>query len=155
MDLDAMHRQVQGLAKFRTQVEQFIQNAGHDLEAEAGVKSLSDRVTDIEHAAGTGSDGVLADRMTALEGKFAEIETKLADLPAILDGVSKLADLADRKADILAAADWVAQNSAPVAELLKIGDDLADPAAGTANAGAGEATGAVSGDAGTQAASGA
>lgn len=160
MDHDVMHRQVQGLMKFRTLVEQFLQNAGHDLEAEAGVKSLSDRMTDLEAAAGSGSTGAgLADRITALEGKFADFEKlaatlpdlseKLADLPAILDGVSKVADLADRKTDLLAAADWVAQNSAPVGELLKIGDDLADPAAEPATGTAGDGTGATAAAGGT------
>lgn len=149
MDLDVVHRQVQGLIAFRTKVEQFISNAGHDIEAEAGVSSLGDRVAALEAKSGSAPAGDttgLADRISALEGKFDDLSTKVADLPAILDGVSKLADLAAQKDRLLAAADWVDQNGQQVAELLKIGDDLA-PAAGTANAGAAAATGAVAGDA--------
>lgn len=144
MDVDKIQRQVTGLVAFRTKVEQFLSNAGHDLEAEAGVQSLGERVAALEAASGSGTaDSGLADRVASLESKFEDISSKLADLPAILDGVSKLADLAAQKDRLLAAADWVDQNGQQVAELLKIGDDLAGTAAGTSGSasGAGSATG--------------
>lgn len=145
MDLDAVHRQVQGLVKFRAQVEAFLANAGHDLAAEAADMSLGTRLTSLEET------------VTGIQQELDGLGPKLADLPALLEGVNKLADLAAQKDRILAALDWIDQNKEQVAALVQIGDDLADPAGkdgggaagastltGTANAGAGEAAGAGS-----------
>lgn len=155
MDIDVIHRQVQGLVKFRTAVEAFLANAGHDIGAEASDHSIGDRVTELEtRFAGLApsDDTTTASRLTALEEivtgiqkALDELGPKLADLPALLEGVSALKDLADNKDRLLAAADWVDQNKEQVAALVQIGDDLA----GTASDAAGAAAGAASVTGGT------
>lgn len=137
MDLDAMHRQVQGLMKFRTEVENLIKNGVADVAAETGPESLSGRL------------GALEDTVTGVQKALDELGPKLADLPALLEGVSALQDLADNKDRLLAAAEWIDQNKEQVAALVQIGDDLADPAAETATGTAGEATGAAAATGGT------
>lgn len=138
MDLDVIHKNVQGLMAFKAKVESLLANAGTDLGAEATAsmsdrfKAVEDRLTELE------------EHVSSIQQAFDDLGPKLQDLPAVLEGV----------ANLQAMAEWFADHREGLEALLSIGDDFApqqDPASGTANAGAGDTTGTISGAGGTEA----
>lgn len=167
MDLDVVHRQVQGLQKFKERVEAFLANSGVDLAAEAGDQALSTRMTALE------------EHVASVQKTLDDLAPKLADLPAILEGVTSLQKaLADAEAENTAGQPahdafqarldglltWFDDRKAGLETLLSIGDDFqADVGttagggatftggtdSGTANAGAAAAGGAAAAPDGT------
>lgn len=133
MDIDAMGKHVQGLLGFKKEFEQlktglenFLQNAGHDVGAEAGATSIGERVAVVEA------------HLTEVADAVARIQQQLESLPDLVEGLSGLKDL----------AAWFAENRSGLEVLLSIGDE---PASG----GAGSPTGAVSDAGGTEGTTGA